>query len=238
MNNRYKKVQCHTSVGPTSSTKYKIGTGCPQGSNLGPLFFKIFVNDLYLNVEKTEALIYADDTTTNYWSSDLDELLKVQEKEVTDLMYWFYANKLSLNLLKTKFILYNIHGKKIPELVHLTIDQSKIQSTKTVSYLGVTLDHELKWDSHLRNVEAKLIGTQFLLNVSKRYLTTEAMKTLYYSNFYSHLTYGNISWGPMLNAKHKKSLFKYQKQTIRIIDNAKYNTHTDPIFKKHKIHKL
>ena len=52
--------------------------------------------------------------------------------------------------------------------------------------------------------------------------------------FHSHLIYANIIWSSgdsgLINA-----VFKLQKSAIRIIDNASYNQHTEPLFKKHKI---
>ncbi len=64
------------------------------------------------------------------------------------------------------------------------------------------------------------------------------MRTLYYSLFHSHLTYGLLLWGPSVSAEISNKVFLKQKRVIRIIHNAKYNAHTDVLFKQSKILKV
>ena len=64
------------------------------------------------------------------------------------------------------------------------------------------------------------------------------MRMLYYSLFHSHLAYGLLLWGPNMKAEPFNKLFLKQKKMIRIVHNAKYNAHTDPLFKQSKIPKL
>ena len=65
MTNRYLQVKCHTlSCNKTElSEQYKITYGTAQGSCLGPLLFNIFCNDIYLNIEHCNLIMFADDIT-------------------------------------------------------------------------------------------------------------------------------------------------------------------------------
>ena len=67
----------------------------------------------------------------------------------------------------------------------------------------------------------------------KRYAPPAVMKTLYQALVFTRLNYGIKAWG---FAHHR--VYTIQKKAIRIMDNKKINSHTDPIFKKHKLLKV
>ena len=50
-----------TKIGDSFNKYQRIITGVPQGSILGPLFFNIFINDLFLSTDKSTLYSYADD---------------------------------------------------------------------------------------------------------------------------------------------------------------------------------
>ena len=65
-------------------------------------------------------------------------------------------------------------------------------------------------------------------------MSQDALKSLYYALFHSHLIYGIQIWGSAAN-KYVNEIVLLQKKAIRIISNAKYNSHTEPLFKSQKI---
>ena len=67
----------------------------------------------------------------------------------------------------------------------------------------------------------------------KRFLPQSFLKTLYNSLILPHLTYGILTWG-----SNPGRLNKLQKWAIRTINNSKYNSHTEPLFKKNNLLKL
>ena len=76
----------------------------PQGSILGPILFIMYVNDMHTVSSLMKCKIFADDTNFLYTGNDISEICKTVSKELDKLSSWFMANKLSLNVSKTNFM--------------------------------------------------------------------------------------------------------------------------------------
>ena len=88
-----------------------ITCGVPQGSILGPLLFLIYINDLNNSTSKLSAILFADDTNLFCSSKDLQELESVVNTELTGVQEWLTLNQLTLNIKKSKFIIFKSHKK-------------------------------------------------------------------------------------------------------------------------------
>jgi len=89
-----------------SSEKQCITCGVPQGSVLGPLLFIIYTNDLPLSLTDTKAILFSYDTTLYASSKRPDELYHKINNDLDCPWDWFKANKLSLNIAKTNYMLF------------------------------------------------------------------------------------------------------------------------------------
>ena len=90
-----------------SSIKF-IRHGVPQGSILGPLLFLLFINDLPNASKLLNFLLFADDTSILASHKSYDKLFQVVNLALAHVKnsYWFRANKLSLNVMKTNYMLF------------------------------------------------------------------------------------------------------------------------------------
>ena len=91
-----------------------ITCGVPQGSILGPLLFIIYINDI-CNISKLLKFIMFADDTIFFLSHENKCIQKILNSELQNLVTWFKVNKLSLNIEKTNFILFQRRTEKDPD---------------------------------------------------------------------------------------------------------------------------
>ena len=228
----------YVSFDGVDSKMYPLSTGVPQGSVLGPLLFLIYMNDVSEASDKFHSILFADDTTLTEPLCTFDLLAtrnKFDKKNLSDninlelqkIYDWLCVNKLSLNIGKTKFMIFHYTQRNISKFIpDLHINNHVIECVKEFNFLGTIFDENLTWNSHTQKVANKISRTLGMLNRLKHTLPFSALKLLYNSLILPHLQYGILVWG----FKHNR-VFKLQKRAMRIITCSKYNAHTAPIFK-------
>ena len=86
----------------------KISAGVPQGSILGPLLFNIFVNDIFLFLQKCDLANYADDSTMCTSDKSVSTIIDSLSHEFIILSKWFYTSFMVLNANKCSFMLLGV----------------------------------------------------------------------------------------------------------------------------------
>ena len=174
------------SINGVQSEKKEIVCGVPQGSVLGPLLFLIFINDLP-NATDFLTLLFADDTTFQISCVDITQLFLLANTELEKSSVWFRANKLTLNVKKTKYMIFSDQNLETDTNgLHIgsqNIDQVGINcKEKYFKFVGHVIDDKLTWEGHVQHITKKLASANFGINSSKRFLPLKIRKTLL-SNF-------------------------------------------------------
>ena len=129
------------------SNTLPITTGVPQGSVLGPLLFLIYINDLSMVSDVFNMLMYADDTTL-YCNIDQNVSEEVINNELSKVSQWLAANKLSINVTKTKYMVFHLH-KKVVTCPDLQLNGNKIERVTQFNFLGLILQSNLSCQSYI-----------------------------------------------------------------------------------------
>jgi len=186
--------QQYVQISGHNSTPNPISHGVPQGSILGPVFFLIYINDLPKALPNNSPILFADDTTLTFVAKSFPALNNIVNSDLSHLSSWLTANKLSLNLSKTNYILFH-PPTHIPSSFSITINSLPISRALEICILGVTIDEDISFKSHTAQLKKKLSSSLFIFNKIRYKLPMTIAWSLYHSLFKSHLIYCILIWG-------------------------------------------
>ena len=141
-----------------------------------------------------KSILFADDTVLVQSDNNLGKLQNSVNHEMTKIVDWLTANKFSLNISKTKYVL--ITNKHVStESFVINVNSNRIERTLTYKYLDVTVDEKLTRKEHCKQLcstRSKYVGGMYKV---KHYLNNQALRMLHHSLINSRAQYGIIAWG-------------------------------------------
>ncbi|CAL8139776.1 unnamed protein product [Orchesella dallaii] len=184
--------------GNYESDYFNIRTGVPPGSNLGPICYSLFINDIG-QVIYLPYILYADDlviySACKTWAEGREEL----SQSLNLLSKWCDDNNLKINLDKTKYMCFykpNDHKSRaqLTDLEPLLLNGCPIERVEKFTYLGVTVDSCLSFKDHFKSVDNKITNALARMYSLRRFISESVMKTFLSAYVVSIVDYCAIVW--------------------------------------------
>ena len=204
---------------------------------LGPLLFLLYINDFSKCSNIFDFHIFADDTNLFYADTSIVNLESIINNNLKLISCWLKANKLSLNIDKTNYVIFHPPQKKIFYTVKLKIDNQLIEQKKSIKYLGLHIGLHLNWKTHIEYVAKKIKRCIGILSKIRYFVSQQVLVQLYYTLSFPFLSYSLTTWGNTYKTS-LQPLVILQKKALRIITFSSYSSHSTPLFQQLSILKL
>lgn len=227
----------YVSVDGADSNTCDVTHGVPQGSNLGPLLFLIFLNDFPNCSDFFQFTLFADDSTISH-TFDRDRIADIHEdinSQLESVHNWLRVNKIHLNVGKTKHMMFSYRGDY--QISPIIIGNSQVLPTSSIKFLGIHIDSHLNFSNHVNYLSTKISKSVGILNKLKFTLPSSILKLLYYSLIHPYIYYAIVAWYAAPEYI-RNSIFVLQKRAVRCIQGLPVNSHTDSHFKSLSILKV
>jgi hypothetical protein len=212
---RYQKCQIKNSF----YSERLIKCGGQQGSTLGPLFFLLYINDFPHCLNKTKPRLFADDTNLTASANSMIDLETAVNSDLENLRKWLMANKLSLNVAKTEFMLIGSKPmiENIPDSCpNVYIENIQIKQVHECKTLGVTIDQHLSWKRNTENICKKVTAGISAIRRIKPFVDHDTLILIYNTIVRPYFDYCCEVWDAFGETQSKR-LQKLQNRAARII---------------------
>ena len=113
--------------------------------------------------------------------------------ELDKIFKWMCLNKLSMNLEKTKFMIFSF--KKQNFEFDLKINGNRLEKVTKFDHLGIVLHENLKWEAHVDKITSKIRRTLAVMRKNCKITPQNILKMIYMSLIHSQFNYGILVWG-------------------------------------------
>ncbi|GFS88498.1 RNA-directed DNA polymerase from mobile element jockey [Trichonephila clavipes] len=213
------------------SESRRMWAGVPQGSVLSPLLFLIFMNTIHHHIHPdTNIACYADDIAVWHSHNDITESEKALNTTLKGIAEWVENLKLTINADKTNYCIFSTDRRHRSSFnANIKIQNSQIKKVDLPTYLGVTLDPELRFSKHIEQTTNKALGK---LNILRKLCGTswgsrpQTLKRTFCTVIRTVLEYATPIWTPA-SISVKRKLDSVQHRAAKIIIGAVSSTNNE-----------
>ena len=199
LSNRQQFVSFQNLSSKTLTNNY----GVPQGSNLGPLLFLIYINDIP-NALNSIPRLFDDDTCLVIHSANPDLLRNNITSELQKVHIWTNANTITVNPQKTMTLIIPPMITNPRPDIEIQFLNSSISANDRIKYFGITIDSRLNFEEHIGIVAKKMSRSLGVMCKLRNVLPPKALLVLYYSMVHAHQLHCITFWEEYIRKVSKK----------------------------------
>lgn len=167
--------------------------------------------------------MYADDTVVFVHANSADQAAVQLTNSMLKITEWLKHNCLQLNLSKTVCMFFS-KSKSCCAEPDVAIDGQRLQVSSDFKYLGVYIDSNLTFRSHIKklcnNIKFNLPNFRY----ARSCMSIKAANMFMHSMIFSHITYCLTTWSQASNTSLKPILSLY-KQALKVLDKKSIHHH-------------
>ena len=184
---------------------------------MGPLLFLVYINDIQQNQQRVKVLLYADDTVLYTHGSNTNDIVPYLQQGLLNYAEWSSTNKLTMNEAKTKLVYFTsvIKYKTLNlQNIDIKVNERKLHFVPTFKYLGVTLDYDLNFGAHVKELKSSLAFKSYLLGKLRHYVPTPILLRIYKTYALPVIDYSDTLYNGA-NVDLLKSLQRVQNRCLK-----------------------
>ena len=182
----------YTTINGVNSSLADVEFGVPQGSLLGPTGFAVNINDMNDCID-SDLDQFADDSTAHTIGQTVDSVMIDIQKSAIQIENYTKRNSLSIHPDKCEIIILS-KKKFVGPLVDIKLAGKSVRVVDSSKCLGITIDNDLRWDLHTRNI-CKSFSQKVKKLFQMRQMPKSTLSTIYLQGILPSVLYGIVIWG-------------------------------------------
>lgn len=205
LSDRKHSCRINKSLSSPLSSSFSI----PQGTILGPKLFSAYLAELCLiELDGGKLVSYADDTALVFEGNTWEIVHNQATLGLDRVRDWMREQTLTINLNKSKYMTFSLSSRGQParaasEIVtHSSVCPRspgcacvRLERVEEIKYLGVTIDNQVKWKTHIKLISSKLKRVVPIILTLRNFCTIKILKLVYFALVQSILQYCVVGWG-------------------------------------------
>ena len=212
LSDRYQRV----TIDNISSDLVAVTSGVPQGTVLGPTLFIIFMNDIVDNIKHSKIRLFADDIILYKEITSASDVQQLQE-DLHSLQLWEGTWLLKFSIPKCH-VLQVTRATKHKIIANYYLHDTPLEIVDKCKYLGVTIQSDLRWSTHIHNITVNASRTLSFLRRNLKLNNQHLKETAYFSLVRPQLEYASVVWSPW-QRRDIDNLEKINRRAARFVTN-------------------